>query len=103
MKFYHKPLDYDADSLFFNLAVQVIEMMFLPTIFVFGSVRSSRSHNLRSFVRPVQVCLRLSIFIILAQVSLRALSCLSFSSFSSSLTLLLVGQTEHKILRLVLI
>ena len=34
MKFYHKPLDYDADSLFFNLAIQVIEMMFLPTIFV---------------------------------------------------------------------
>ena len=33
MRFYHKSLDYDADSLFFNLAVQVIEMMFLPTIF----------------------------------------------------------------------
>ena len=28
MRFYHKSLDYDADSLFFNLAVQVIEMMF---------------------------------------------------------------------------
>ena len=28
MRFYHKALDYDADSLFFNLAVQVIEMMF---------------------------------------------------------------------------
>ena len=33
MRFYQKALDYDADSLFFNLAVQVIEMMFLPTIF----------------------------------------------------------------------
>ena len=33
MRFYQKALDYDADSLFFNLAVQVIEMMFLPKIF----------------------------------------------------------------------
>ena len=28
MRFYQKALDYDADSLFFNLAVQVIEMIF---------------------------------------------------------------------------
>ena len=34
---------------------------------IFGSDRSSRSHNLRSF-RPIQVFLELSIFIILAQI-----------------------------------
>ena len=35
---------------------------------LFGSDRSPRSHNLSSFVRPVQVCLEQSIFIFLAQI-----------------------------------
>ena len=34
----------------------------------FGSDRSSRSHNVRPSVRPVQVCLKLSIFILLNQI-----------------------------------
>ena len=42
-----------------------------------GSVRSSRSHNLHSFVRLVLVCLEHSIFIFLAQISLRSISGLS--------------------------
>ena len=37
---------------------------------IFGSVRSSRKANVRSYVRPVQVCLEQSNFIFLAQVSL---------------------------------
>ena len=40
---------------------------------LFGSIRSSRSHFVRESVRLVQVCQELSIFIILAQVSLRSL------------------------------
>ena len=32
MKFYKKALDYDADSLFFNLAVQVIKFVFTKEI-----------------------------------------------------------------------
>ena len=35
---------------------------------IFGSDRSSRGHNVRSSVRLVQVCLKLSIFIILTQI-----------------------------------
>ena len=41
---------------------------------IFGSVRSSRSHNLHSFVRLVLICLEYSIFIFLAQISLRSIS-----------------------------
>ena len=38
---------------------------------IFGSVRSSRSHNVRSFIGLVQTCLELLNFIFLSQVSLR--------------------------------
>ena len=40
---------------------------------VFGSDRSPRSANLRSFVRPVQVCLDQSIFIFLDQRAIRTI------------------------------
>ena len=40
-------------------------------IAIFGSDRSSRSHNVRPSVRSVQVCLEQSIFIFLGQRALR--------------------------------
>ena len=44
----------------------------LVQVIIFGSVRSSRSHNLRPSVRSVRTCLEVSIFIFLAHVPLRA-------------------------------
>ena len=37
----------------------LMEMCITNQVIFFGSVRSSRSHNLRPFVCPVQVCLEL--------------------------------------------
>ena len=71
----------------------------------FCSVRSSRNANVHSFVCPVKVCLELSIFIFLSQVSLTSLlglSQVSYLLFLSALLAYLIGQTEPKILRLVL-
>ena len=49
--------------------VYVLQVLIL-ILHIFGSVRSSRSHNLSSFVCSVQTCLELSIFIILAYLGL---------------------------------
>ena len=65
-----------------------------PSSSFLAPTRSSRKANLRPFVRSVQTCLELSIFIILAQtsmltskVSLSSLSGLSQLSLSSLLAL----------------
>ena len=53
---------------------------------IFGSDRSSRSHNVRSSVRSVQVCLELSFFNFLAQIfkqSVSSQSAVSQQSVSS--------------------
>ena len=68
---------------------------------IFGSVGSSRSHNVFSSVSSLSRLIELSIFIILAQFSLRSL--LGLSQVSLSGLSYLVGQTEPKILRLVLV
>ena len=61
-------------------------------------MRRQELKKVRTFVRSVKVCLELSIFIFLA-LSLRVLSTL----LAFSLTSLSLGQTEPKILRLVII
>ena len=61
-------------------------------------VRSS----VRPFVRSVQTCLELSIFIILAQASFMSFFLGFLRSHSLNSLTLLDGQTEPKILRLVI-
>ena len=61
-------VNYDLNIPWFFSNLQSLNKKFVIVI-VFGSVRSSRNHNLRLFVRPVQTCLELSIFIFVAQIS----------------------------------
>ena len=62
---------------------------------LFGSVKSSRSHNLRPSVRSFQTCLEQSIFMFLCQRALREQS--SIQSIK-----IRVIQSEPKILRLII-
>ena len=66
---------------------------------IFGSVRSSMSHNCSS-VRPILVCRELSINIHLSVSGLSFLA-LRSESFLSALSCYFIVQTEPKILRLV--
>ena len=94
--------------------VEVKNFHFLKRPFLAPS-RSPRSHNVRSFIRPVLVCLKLSIFVFLSQISLRSVSgqsqvslrsvpgqsLVSLRSLLSLYELTLSVKTEPKILRLV--
>ena len=66
---------------FLVIAIPIMEK------YIFGSDRSSSSHNLRVSVRSVQTCLEQSIFIFLGQRSIRALREQSESTHSTQVAL----------------
>ena len=77
IKFYHQFYQkfnkswrflYMITSINYQLPIRFWKLFWHDFVHIFGSDRSSRNDNLSACVRPFQVCLGQSIFIILAQI-----------------------------------